>query len=109
YERYQAVAPGVVLIEALGHTPGSQMVFVTRADGSEVLLTGDTAWIVDNIEYEKAPPKGAFWMMGGNANENACQLSSLKRLPKEISVMTGHDSERMKALVERGVFVRGFN
>jgi glyoxylase-like metal-dependent hydrolase (beta-lactamase superfamily II) len=109
YDRYQAVAPGVVLIEALGHTPGSQMVFVTRADGTEVLFTGDTAWLVDNIEHEQAPPKFTFWITGGDANENACQLSSLKRVDKELAIMTGHDPERMKALVERGVFVRGFD
>jgi glyoxylase-like metal-dependent hydrolase (beta-lactamase superfamily II) len=108
-EKYQPVAPGVVLIEAYGHTPGSQMVFVTRADGTEVLLTGDTAWITDNIDREQAPPKFAHWIMGGDRNQNACQLSALKRAQGRIAIMTGHDPDRMKALVERGVFVRGFN
>jgi glyoxylase-like metal-dependent hydrolase (beta-lactamase superfamily II) len=108
YEGYTAVAPGVVLIAAAGHTPGSQMVFVVRADGTEVLLTGDTAWLLDNIEQEQPPPKLAFKLSGGNANENACQLSALKRVQNEIAIMPGHDPQRMQALVERGVFVRGF-
>ena len=33
---YQTIAPGVVLIKAPGHTPGSQMVYVKRADGQEI-------------------------------------------------------------------------
>jgi glyoxylase-like metal-dependent hydrolase (beta-lactamase superfamily II) len=108
YDKYQAVAPGVVLIAALGHTPGSQMVFVTRADGAEVLFAGDTAWLMDNIEHEQGPAKFVFWMTGGNRNENACQLGSLKRIQKDINVMPGHDPDRMKELLEKGVFVRGF-
>jgi glyoxylase-like metal-dependent hydrolase (beta-lactamase superfamily II) len=33
-------APGVVLIKAAGHTPGSQMVHVRLASGKEVMLVG---------------------------------------------------------------------
>jgi glyoxylase-like metal-dependent hydrolase (beta-lactamase superfamily II) len=108
YEKYQAVAPGVVLIAALGHTPGSQMVFVKRADGSEVLFAGDTAWLMDNVEHEQAPAKLALLMMGGNRNENACQLSSLKRIQGQVAVMPGHDPDQMKRLLEKGVLSRGF-
>jgi glyoxylase-like metal-dependent hydrolase (beta-lactamase superfamily II) len=42
-EPYQTIAPGVVLIKAPGHTPGSQMVYVKRADGQEILFLGDVA------------------------------------------------------------------
>ncbi len=38
-----AVAPGVVVIPAPSHTPGSQMVFVRLADGREYLFAGDIA------------------------------------------------------------------
>jgi glyoxylase-like metal-dependent hydrolase (beta-lactamase superfamily II) len=107
YERYLAIAPGVVLIEAPGHTTGSQMVYVRRADGAEVLLTGDTAWLADNIDDEQPPAKLAFLITKGDANANACQLSALKRLP-DLPMMTGHDPQRMAALLERGVFVREF-
>jgi glyoxylase-like metal-dependent hydrolase (beta-lactamase superfamily II) len=108
YEKYLAIAPGVVLIEAAGHTTGSQMVFVSRADGTELILTGDTAWIVDNIEQEQPPAKLAFWLTKGNPNDNACQLSALKRVQGELAIMPGHDPERMKALIERGVLVKHF-
>jgi glyoxylase-like metal-dependent hydrolase (beta-lactamase superfamily II) len=111
YEGYQAVAPGVVLIEALGHTPGSQMVFVTRADGAEVILTGDTAWMMENIEHEQAPAKIVTIMMGGDRNRNACQLAALDKIRKadqKISIMPGHDKSVMQSLSAQGVFVAGF-
>ena len=41
YDRLYAVAPGVVLVSAPGHSPGSQLVYVRLADYREVLLVGD--------------------------------------------------------------------
>jgi glyoxylase-like metal-dependent hydrolase (beta-lactamase superfamily II) len=49
-EPYQTIVPRVVLIKAPGHTPGSQMVYVKRADGQEILFLGDVAWQMRNIE-----------------------------------------------------------
>jgi glyoxylase-like metal-dependent hydrolase (beta-lactamase superfamily II) len=88
------------------------MVFVTRADGAEVLFTGDTAWLTDNIDREQAPIKLAFLMMSGaDRNRNACQLAALHRIetsePK-VAIMPGHDKVRMQALLEKGVFVANF-
>jgi hypothetical protein len=40
YIRYFALAPGVVLIKSPGHTPGSQLIYVRRADGVEFLFLG---------------------------------------------------------------------
>jgi glyoxylase-like metal-dependent hydrolase (beta-lactamase superfamily II) len=111
YDQYQAVAPGVVLIEAAGHTPGSQMVFVTRADGTEVLFTGDTAWLMDNIEHEQGPAKIATMMMRGDPNRNACQLAALDKIRKtdrKVAIMPGHDKTIMQSLSEKGVFIAGF-
>ena len=50
YETAKAIAPGVVLIKAPGHTPGSQIVYVKRADGTEYLFLGDVAWHWRNVE-----------------------------------------------------------
>src|ERR1700674_1516762 len=44
YDHYYALAPGIVLIKAPGHTTGSQMVYVHLAGGSEYLFVGDVAW-----------------------------------------------------------------
>jgi glyoxylase-like metal-dependent hydrolase (beta-lactamase superfamily II) len=111
YDHYDAVAPGVVLIEAPGHTPGSQMVFVSRADGSEVILTGDTAWLADNIDREQGPAKVVLWMMGSNRPALSCQLAALDHLQKnepKLAIMPGHDKARMHDLIERGIFKPDF-
>ena len=44
----QAVGPGVVVIPAPSHSPGSQMIFVQLADGAECLFTGDIATLAAN-------------------------------------------------------------
>ena len=108
---YQAVAPGVVLIPARGHTPGSLMVIVSRADGTEVLLTGDTARLADSIDRRQGPPKFATWLMGSDRGAQSCWLQALNDTQKNyraIAIMPGHDADRMKALLEKGVFTRGF-
>ena len=49
YEKYLPVAPGIVLIKAAGHTPGSQMVYIALESGRELLLIGDTTWHMDGV------------------------------------------------------------
>jgi glyoxylase-like metal-dependent hydrolase (beta-lactamase superfamily II) len=55
-EPYRA-APGLVLIKAAGHTPGSLMAFVSFADGSEALFVGDIVHAMANITRETARPR----------------------------------------------------
>lgn len=45
----EAIAPGVVLIQTPGHTPGSQMIFVKLRNGREYLFAGDTGSLAANI------------------------------------------------------------
>lgn len=46
----ETIAPGVVIIPAAGHTPGSQNVFITLQNGEEILLIGDIVWNMGAIE-----------------------------------------------------------
>ena len=111
YQGMVAVAPGVVLIRAPGHTMGSQMFYVQRADGVEVLLAGDTALIAESIEFEQGPVRLASVIGKGDHHAIACQLVALNQLGKReanIAVMPGHDGARMQALVAKKVFVPGF-
>ena len=101
----------MVLIEARGHTPGSQMIYIARADGAEVILTGDTAWLMDNIATEQAPAKLATFIIGSDRAQNACQLAALHRITEsepDVSIMSGHDAAHMRALVSKGVFTPQF-
>ena len=55
YDQYLAIAPGVVLIKAPGHSPGSQIVYVHKQDGTEVLLIGDVPKALDMAEMGLVP------------------------------------------------------
>lgn len=56
YDRMLPIAPGVVLIKAPGHTPGSQVIYVKLASGREVILSGDVALNHLGIETQRQKP-----------------------------------------------------
>src|SRR5207302_7730055 len=53
YEKYLSFGPGIALIKAPGHTPGSQMVYVALESGREYLFIADTAWHMDSVRLIK--------------------------------------------------------
>jgi glyoxylase-like metal-dependent hydrolase (beta-lactamase superfamily II) len=111
YVRYQAVAPGVVLIKTPGHTRGSQMVYVRRADGVEFLLLGDVAWQMRNIETQREKARLVAWIAGENRSEVREELAGLAQLhaaEPEIHMLPGHDGTAIDALVKKGLLVKGF-
>ncbi len=112
YERYHALAPGVVLIKAPGHTPGSQMVYVKRADGTEYLFLGDVAWRMENVEMVR--PRARFvskYYLDEDRDAVMHELVELKRIhdaePKLLMV-PGHDGKHLAELVKAGALVQGF-
>ena len=52
----RAIAPGVVIVPAAGHTPGSQNVYIRLQNGEEILLIGDIVWNMSAIEALKTRP-----------------------------------------------------
>ena len=50
------IAPGVVVAAMSGHTAGSEVIYVQRADGAEYLFIGDIAWNMSNIEQLTTRP-----------------------------------------------------
>lgn len=112
YDHYEAVAPGVVLIKSPGHSPGSQMVYVRKADGTEVLFIGDVAWKFKNIELvrERARLVTQF-MLKEDREAVFAQLAELHRLHEaepKIHIVPGHDGEAVGALESAGVIKAGF-
>jgi glyoxylase-like metal-dependent hydrolase (beta-lactamase superfamily II) len=107
YATYKALAPGVVLIKAAGHTPGSQMVYVRKADGIEVLLIGDVAWHWRNIEILRERARLVTWLFLKEDRKAVFgQLAALRALhaaEPNIMIVPGHDGERIAALVGAGV------
>jgi glyoxylase-like metal-dependent hydrolase (beta-lactamase superfamily II) len=106
-----AVAPGVVLIAAPGHTPGSQLVYVQLADGKELLFLGDAAWHTENIDQLRAPPRLISLLLKNDRNETSCQLIAFHDLGEKepkLHLVPGHDARVIHALVEQGVIAQGF-
>jgi glyoxylase-like metal-dependent hydrolase (beta-lactamase superfamily II) len=111
YGRYLALAPGIVLIKSPGHTPGSQMIYVRRADGVEFLFLGDVAWIMRNVEMQREKARLVDWVASENRSEVREELAGLHELHvahPEIHMVPGHDAAAIDSLVRNGLLVRGF-
>ena len=113
YDKYLALAPGVVLIRAAGHTPGSQMVYVKTAKGEEFLFTGDVAWHMRNIdEVRERARLVTMFMLREDRDAVLAQLAALNALKKSdpnLHIVTGHDPGPVDALESEGFLVKGFN
>jgi glyoxylase-like metal-dependent hydrolase (beta-lactamase superfamily II) len=112
YDRYAPVAPGVVLIKAPGHTPGSQMVFVQRADGTEFLFLGDVAWTMRNVDLirERARLVTSFFIKEDH-DAVMLQLAELHRLHEaepNLHIIPGHDTGVLADALKTGLFIDKF-
>jgi glyoxylase-like metal-dependent hydrolase (beta-lactamase superfamily II) len=101
YDRYMAFAPGWTLIKAAGHTPGSQMMFITLDSGREYLLIGDTAWHMDGVR--KVTGKDAPWIVEdtGAVTDQLRWLNGLSMSEKSLVIVASHDDEEHKELVAK--------
>lgn len=112
YQQYLAIAPGVVLIRAPGHTPGSQMVYVKTQKGTEYLFIGDVAWHTRNIDLVRERAWGITMMMGEDHGEVLSQLAALHALRDanpDLHIVPGHDPAPVDALERSGFLKAGFN
>jgi glyoxylase-like metal-dependent hydrolase (beta-lactamase superfamily II) len=111
YEQLHALAPGVVLIKAPGHTPGSQMVYVRRADGRELLFLGDVSWRLRNIEQVRERPLFMTLMIGENRQQVLAQFQALHALAVSepgVALVPGHDGPAISALAAKSLLSAGF-
>ena len=113
YEKYLAVAPGVVLIRAAGHTPGSQMIYVKTQSGAEFLFTGDVAWHMRNIDAMRERARlVTWWFLHEDRDAVLAQLAALNALKKaepNIHIVPGHDPEAVAALEGDGLMLKTFH
>ena len=106
----QALAPGVVLLAAPGHTPGSQIVYVERADGRRALFLGDVAWNARQIEELHYRPRIVTLMLGENRAQVLGELRALYELRAshpELTQVVSHDAKQRAALLADGLLVDG--
>jgi glyoxylase-like metal-dependent hydrolase (beta-lactamase superfamily II) len=105
YTGLHAPAPGLVLIEAPGHSPDSQMVYIRLASGQEYVHCVDAAWHMDNIRLLRG--KDAGWVDEVPAAIGA-ELRWLREVAAEptVEVFPSHDGERLAQLHEQGLIGR---
>ena len=114
YGDIHALAPGVILIRSPGHTPGSQMVYVRRADGRELLFMGDVASAADNVALERMRPRYTTQFYGTTHDDRLAVMLETVALHKlheqhpEIALVPGHDAVAIRALERQGLLAIGF-
>ena len=112
YRGMIAIAPGVVLIRAPGHTPGSQMVYVQRADGQEYLFMGDVASEADNVRLQRIRSRLVTGFISHDDRRAVMlQTMALHRLATaepRIALVPGHDAVATAAFERNGLLVPGF-
>lgn len=114
YRGLYSLAPGVVLIRSPGHTPGSQMVYVRRADGREYLFMGDVASAADNVRLQHIRPRYTTTYFGKTHDDRRAVLLETVALHRmheqhpEIILVPGHDAIELRRLEKGGLLQRGF-
>jgi len=101
YDLYMPVAPGIALIKAAGHTPGSQMVYVALESGQEYLLVGDATWHMDGVRQVKG--KDAPWVTEDREAVLAqlAWLNGLSTTEPRLLIVASHDEEQRLDLIRR--------
>jgi glyoxylase-like metal-dependent hydrolase (beta-lactamase superfamily II) len=108
YARALPIAPGVVLIKAPGHTPGSQMVYVKLASGKEMVFAGDIAWRLLGVESQRQKPDSTSQRMSEDRTAIGKQLAWLKDAEAlGITVVVSHDLNELQALAKKGTLSEG--
>jgi glyoxylase-like metal-dependent hydrolase (beta-lactamase superfamily II) len=110
----ERIAPGVVMIPAAGHTPGSVMFFVKLADGREALFIGDIAWVLSNVTDLKTRPRFVqqFYMVSSEDRAAVADqiraLHDLKAAEPALAIIPAHDAPVIEALVASGLLKSEF-
>ncbi len=111
YEETMQLTPGVVLLRAPGHTAGSQIIYVKPAEGKALLLIGDVAWHLDQIRKEHYRPRLVTDLMLGEDREAVLnQMRALSDLldSDRVAVVSSHDLDDRRRLIDAGVLEDGF-
>ena len=106
-KEYIAIAPGVVLFMAPGHTPDSKMIYIKLANGTEYIHSVDSGWSMENIREERM--KNASWV-SENEEQLLAQykwLNSLQKTDPDIIVLSSHDNVQYQNFTTNGILGNG--
>ena len=107
YDLLYPLAPGVVLIKAPGHTPGSQMVYVRLASGKEILLIGDVTWAMAGVEQRRQKPEAASKEMSEDRAAIQQQIEWLRSIMAKVTLANAHDADSVTNLIREGALKDG--
>lgn len=101
YDLVHAFAPGVVLIKAPGHNPGSQFIYVRLADDREILLVGDLVWMMAGLRTNHQKPQAASDDIKEDRAAIQREMDWVRSIidSGSIAVTPCHDKQRLDALV----------
>jgi glyoxylase-like metal-dependent hydrolase (beta-lactamase superfamily II) len=112
YDGAIAIAPGVVLMKAPGHSPGSQIVYVQRDDGAELLFMGDIGWTLRNVLTGRSRPRLMSDLLLGEERAAVFAqleaLGSLRESEPALALVPGHEAAAIDRLIADGVLIEGF-
>ena len=109
YRDYLPVAPGMVLIEAPGHTPGHQMVYVRLAQGTEYVFIGDVGWLIDNVTELRLRPAETIERIGENPQALLSQLVWLRSVADQgVVLVPSHDDRLLSRYAAEGLLGNDF-
>ncbi len=105
------VAPGIVILPAAGHTPGSQIIYVHLQDGRDYLLLGDVVWHMDALrELHYRPRLITDFILNEDRAAVMAQIRTLHGLldHEGLQMVVSHDGEQHRALVTTNKLGDGF-
>lgn len=109
----QSVAPGIAVVPAPSHTPGSQLIFVRLADGREYLFAGDIASFEQNWKELRARSRlVGDWIAPENRREVFAWLKTIRALKAQaprLEVISGHDFQALFDPDSHGAARNGFS
>ncbi len=110
YTGAHAIAPGMAVLPASGHTPGSQLVYVQMADGPAWLFIGDVAWHMDGIRQLAYRPRLVTdLLLGEDRRAVMAQYRTLNGMLDDPSlrIVSSHDLDQLNALQDEGALGSG--
>lgn len=107
------IGPGIVMIPAAGHSPGS-VVFYVKTSAREYLFIGDIAWAMSNITDLTARPRLLHWLWPAVDTDRAQVLAQIRALhdlagtEPELVILPAHDAAYLRGLIATGTLTEEF-
>ncbi|MEO0441077.1 MAG: MBL fold metallo-hydrolase [Pseudomonadota bacterium] len=113
-DRMARVAPGIVMIRAAGHTPGSVIFFVQLAGGKEYLFIGDIAYTEGNVTEGVDRTRLVRMLMVDPEDRGAVvnqlkAIHELSKAEKDLHIVPAHADGVIKRLIDDGDIRLGFS